>query len=62
MRYSRDWATYPILTMPEVPSVEIELIVGRRAIARAGEADRVGSRCDRQAVPPQPKSACGLAR
>jgi CO/xanthine dehydrogenase Mo-binding subunit len=23
---SRDWATYPILTMPEVPSVEIELI------------------------------------
>src|SRR5262249_61412651 len=23
---SRDWATYPILTMPEIPSVEIELI------------------------------------
>jgi CO/xanthine dehydrogenase Mo-binding subunit len=23
---TRDWATYPILTMPEVPSVEIELI------------------------------------
>jgi CO/xanthine dehydrogenase Mo-binding subunit len=23
---SRDWATYPILTMPEAPSVEIELI------------------------------------
>jgi nicotinate dehydrogenase subunit B len=23
---SRDWATYPILTMPEVPAVEIELI------------------------------------
>jgi CO/xanthine dehydrogenase Mo-binding subunit len=23
---SRDWATYPILTMPEVPSVEVELI------------------------------------
>jgi nicotinate dehydrogenase subunit B len=23
---SRDWATYPILTMPEIPAVEIELI------------------------------------
>jgi CO/xanthine dehydrogenase Mo-binding subunit len=23
---SRDWATYPILTMPEAPSVEVELI------------------------------------
>ena len=23
---SRDWASYPILTMPEVPKVEIELI------------------------------------
>jgi CO/xanthine dehydrogenase Mo-binding subunit len=23
---TRDWATYPILTMPEVPAVEIELI------------------------------------
>jgi nicotinate dehydrogenase subunit B len=23
---SRDWATYPILTMPEVPKIEVELI------------------------------------
>jgi nicotinate dehydrogenase subunit B len=23
---SRDWATYPILTLPEFPSVEVELI------------------------------------
>jgi CO/xanthine dehydrogenase Mo-binding subunit len=36
---SRDWATYPILTMPEVPSVEIELInrPGERSLG-AGEA------------------------
>ena len=36
---SRDWASYPILTMPEVPNVETELIdrPEERALG-AGEA------------------------
>jgi nicotinate dehydrogenase subunit B len=38
---SRDWATYPILTMPEVPAVEIELIdrPNERSLG-AGEASQ----------------------
>ena len=38
---SRDWASYPILTMPEVPEVEVELInrPNERSLG-AGEASK----------------------
>ena len=58
---SRDWASYPIMTMPEVPKVEIELINrAERAAARRrrrlagarGGGDRQCLRpCHRQAHP-----------
>jgi CO/xanthine dehydrogenase Mo-binding subunit len=48
---SRDWLTYPILTMPEVPKVEVELI-NRPRRGRSAPVKRTGagSSGDRQWV------------
>ena len=49
---SRDWASYPILTMPDVPKVEIELInrPGRARRRRRRRLAGTDGRGDRQRV------------
>ena len=59
---SVDWASYPILTFPEAPRVEIELSTGRmsRRSARARPRQR---RCRRRSPTPcSTRPACGCDR
>jgi CO/xanthine dehydrogenase Mo-binding subunit len=57
---SRDWASYPILTMPEVPTVTVELI-DRPGSVRSAPAKPPGVQWPRQ-LPTPSASACATCR